>query len=91
MLLFQKPPSVFPNLSSTGAFMERVTRSERYHLHVSQIHQKGYHDKINVTILSDAVGIATSYGLDGPGDRIPVGTRFSTLVQTDTGPTPSSI
>ena len=28
------------------------------------------------------VGIATAYGLDGPGGRIPVGARFSTPVQT---------
>ena len=28
------------------------------------------------------VGIATRYGLDGPGDRIPVGARFSAPVQT---------
>jgi hypothetical protein len=29
-----------------------------------------------------SVGIATGYGLDGPGDRIPVGARFSAPVQT---------
>ena len=29
-----------------------------------------------------AVGIATGYGLDGPGDRIPVGARFSAPVQS---------
>jgi hypothetical protein len=37
------------------------------------------------------IGIATGYGLDGPGrDRIPVGTRFSTLVQTGPGAHPAS-
>jgi len=30
---------------------------------------------------NSSVGIATRYGLDGPGDRIPVWTRFSTYVQ----------
>jgi hypothetical protein len=32
----------------------------------------------------NSVGIATSYGLDGPGggDRIPLGARFSAPVQT---------
>jgi hypothetical protein len=29
-----------------------------------------------------SVGIATGYGLSGSGDRIPVGTRFSSPVQT---------
>ena len=32
-----------------------------------------------------AVGIATRYRLDGPGDRIPVGVRFSAHVQTGPG------
>ena len=31
------------------------------------------------------VGIATRYGLDGPGGRIPVGARFSAPVQTGPG------
>ena len=30
----------------------------------------------------NSVGIANYYGLDGPGDRIPVGTRFSAPVRT---------
>jgi hypothetical protein len=29
-----------------------------------------------------SVGIATGHGLDGPGDRIPVGARFFAHVQT---------
>ena len=36
------------------------------------------------------VDIATSYGAGRSGDRIPVGTRFSTPVQTDPGPHPAS-
>jgi len=36
------------------------------------------------------VGIATPYGLDGPPDRIPVGARFSALVQTGPGAHPAS-
>jgi len=30
-------------------------------------------------------GIVTSYGLDGPGDQIPLGKRFSAHVQTGLG------
>ena len=37
-----------------------------------------------------SVGIATRYGLDGPGDRIPVGARFSAPVQTGPGAHPAS-
>jgi hypothetical protein len=37
-----------------------------------------------------SVGIATGYGLDGPGERIPVGPRFSALVQTGPGAHPAS-
>ena len=37
-----------------------------------------------------SVRIATCYGLDGPGDRIPVGARFSAPVQTDPGAHPAS-
>jgi len=36
------------------------------------------------------VGIATAYGLDSPGDRIPVGARFSAPVQTGPGAHPAS-
>jgi len=32
-----------------------------------------------------AFGIATHYGLDGPGIRIPVGARFSATIQTRSG------
>ena len=35
--------------------------------------------------LNSAVGIATRYGLDGLGDRIPVAARFSEPVQTGPG------
>jgi hypothetical protein len=35
-------------------------------------------------------GIATGYGLDGPGDRIPVGVRFFAHVQTGPGAHPAS-
>jgi hypothetical protein len=37
-----------------------------------------------------SVGIATGYGLDGPGGRIPVGARFSAPVQTGRGAHPAS-
>ena len=37
-----------------------------------------------------SVDIATRYGLDGPGDRIPVGKRFSPPVQTGPGAHPAS-
>ena len=36
------------------------------------------------------VGIATGYGLDGPGIRIPVEARFSAPVQTGPGAHPAS-
>ena len=36
------------------------------------------------------VGIAAGYGLDGPGDRIPVLARFSAPVQTGPGANPAS-
>jgi hypothetical protein len=36
------------------------------------------------------VGIATRYGQDGTGDRIPVGARFSPPVQTGPGAHPAS-
>ena len=36
------------------------------------------------------VGIATGYGLDGPGIKIPVGARFSAPVQTGPGAHPAS-
>ena len=38
----------------------------------------------------DSVGIATRYLLDGPGDRILVGARFSAPVQTGPGVHPAS-
>jgi len=34
--------------------------------------------------------MATRYGLDGPGDRIPVGTRISTPGQAGSGAYPAS-
>jgi hypothetical protein len=37
-----------------------------------------------------SVGVATDYGLDGPGDRIPMGARFFAHVQTDPGTHPAS-
>ena len=37
-----------------------------------------------------AVGIATRYGLDGPGIESPVGARFSAPVQTCLGAHPAS-
>ena len=37
-----------------------------------------------------SVGIATHYGLDGPGGQIPVGARFSQPVQTSHGAHPAS-
>jgi hypothetical protein len=37
-----------------------------------------------------SVGKVTDYGLDGPGDRIPVGTRFFAHVQTGPGVHPAS-
>jgi hypothetical protein len=37
-----------------------------------------------------SVGIATCYGLDGPGDRIPIEARFSAPVQTGPGVHPPS-
>jgi len=37
-----------------------------------------------------SVGLVTRYGLDGPGDRIPVGARFSAPVQTDPVAHPAS-
>ena len=36
------------------------------------------------------VGIATGYGLDGVGDQIPVGARFSAPVETGPGAHPAS-
>jgi len=41
-------------------------------------------------IRDSAVVIATCYGLDGPGDRIPMGARFSASVQTGSGTHPAS-
>jgi hypothetical protein len=37
-----------------------------------------------------SVGVATGYGLDASGDRIPVGARFSAPVQTGPGAHPAS-
>jgi hypothetical protein len=37
-----------------------------------------------------SVGIATGYGLDGPGIRVPVGAIFSAPVQTGPGAHPHS-
>jgi hypothetical protein len=39
---------------------------------------------------SSSVGIATDYGLDDLGDRIPVGARFFAHVQTGRGAHPAS-
>jgi hypothetical protein len=36
------------------------------------------------------VGIATAYGMDGPGDRNPVGATLSAPVQTGPGAHPAS-
>ena len=52
------------------------------------------HEEIRERLLSitivrcgpgSVVGIATGYGMDGPGDRIPVGARFSAPVQSGPG------
>ena len=40
--------------------------------------------------LDSSVGIATRYGLDGPGNRIPVGAKFFARVETCPGAHPSS-
>ena len=37
-----------------------------------------------------SLGIVTGYGLDGPGDRIPLEARFSATVQTVRGANPTS-
>jgi hypothetical protein len=37
-----------------------------------------------------SVDVATDYGQDGPGDRIPVGAWFFTHFQTDPGAHPAS-
>ena len=37
-----------------------------------------------------SVGIATRYGLEGSGDRIPVGARFSAPIQTGSEAHPAS-
>ena len=37
-----------------------------------------------------SVDIVTCYGLDGPGDRIPMGARFSASIQTGPGARPAS-
>ena len=42
------------------------------------------------TVPVSSVGIANGYGLDGQGDRIPVGARFSAPVQTGPGAHPAS-
>jgi len=39
---------------------------------------------------NSSVGIAARYGLDGPGDRIPLGARFSAPVQTGPESHPAS-
>ena len=46
------------------------------HTHISSFYQRSNMDR------DSSVGIATRYGMDGPGDRIPVGARFSAPVQT---------
>jgi len=38
-----------------------------------------------------SVGIVTGYGMDGPGDRIPVGARFSSTVLTGPGGPPNHL
>ena len=45
---------------------------------------------VNIMGRDSSVGIATRYGLDGPGNRIPVGARFSAPVQTCPGVYPAS-
>ena len=47
--------------------------------------------QIIVYLLPNVVGrVATGYGLDGSGDRIPVEARFSAPVQTSPGAHPAS-
>jgi hypothetical protein len=41
-------------------------------------------------VRDSSVGIVTRYGLDGPGDQIPVEARFSAPVQTGPGAHPAS-
>ena len=43
-----------------------------------------------IFVLGSSVGIVTAYGLEGPGDRIPVGARFSAPVQTGPEAHPAS-
>jgi hypothetical protein len=37
-----------------------------------------------------SVGVATGYGLDGPGDRIPLGAKFVSHVHTGSGAYPAA-
>jgi hypothetical protein len=46
-------------------------------------------NETNITGRDISVGIATRYGLNGSGNRIPVDTRFSAPVQTGPGGPPS--
>jgi hypothetical protein len=47
-------------------------------------------DLKEITGRDSSFDIATRYGQDGPGDRIPVGMRFSYPVQTGSGAYPAS-
>jgi hypothetical protein len=43
----------------------------------------------HIVVRNSSVGVVTHYGLDGPGIRIPVGSRFFTSVQTGPGAHPA--
>ena len=62
------------------------------HCFLTPVFETNFFEKYNTTCMGrdSSVGIATRYGLDGPGDRIPVGARFSTPVQTGPGAHPAS-
>jgi hypothetical protein len=62
--------------------------------HICQIFSQSlwwiYHSSYNWSGLGSVVGIATGYGLDGPGIISQWGARFTTPVQTGPGAHPAS-
>jgi hypothetical protein len=90
---------IFSLVFTVAILCNPIDRHRRFggtHSHLIQAHNEagGYHEMLMAFYQTDgrvsSVGIATRYGLDGPGIESRWGARFSAPVQTGPGAYPAS-